>query len=73
MITFLLAAFLALFIPGDIFVGRLNLTALQRIVLALGLGLVLWALQAFIFGFLGLRNLTYVYLFVAVILWLKRW
>jgi len=69
---FIIATILAFFIPGDIFIRRLNLTKLQRIVLAVGLGMVLWALQGFIFGFLGFRDLTYVYLAICMILWLKR-
>ncbi len=72
MVTFLLATIVAIFVPGDIFIRRLGLSTFQRVVLALGLGLVLWALQGFVFGFLGLRDLTYVYLVVAAILWLKR-
>lgn len=72
MIIFLLAVVLAFFIPGDLFIRRLNLTNFQRVVLAVAGGMVLWALQGFIFGFLGLRDLTYVYLAVCGILWLKR-
>ncbi|MBI4099915.1 hypothetical protein HY440_02810 [Candidatus Microgenomates bacterium] len=72
MITFLLAVLVAIFVPGDLAARRLDLPTFQRIVLALGLGLVFWALQGFIFGFLGFRDLTYVYLAAALILWLKR-
>lgn len=72
VITFLLATTIAVFIPGDVLVRRLGLPTFQRVVLALGLGLVMWALQGFVFGFLGLRNLTYAYLVLAGILWLKR-
>ncbi|MCL4390454.1 MAG: hypothetical protein M1484_00440 [Patescibacteria group bacterium] len=72
MVVFLFACLVALFIPGDIFIRRLNLTIFQRVVLALGLGLVLWALQGFILGYLNLRNLTYVYLTVAFLIWLKH-
>ena len=70
--TFLLAGILAFFIPGDLVVRRLNLSKFQRVVLAIGVGLVLWAFQGFVFGFLGLRSLTYVYLLAAFVLWLKR-
>lgn len=69
---FIIAVFLAFFIPGDIFIRRLNLTVFQRVVLSIGLGIILWALQAFTFGFLGKRELTYVYLIISLLLWLRR-
>ncbi len=72
MATFLLAVVIAFYIPGDIFIRKLTLPVFQRVILALGLGLALWALQGFVFGFLGWRDLTYVYLLIAAILWLKR-
>lgn len=72
MLVFALAAFLAFYIPGDVFVRRLRLSLLPRIVLALGFGLALWAFQGFVFGFLGWRFLTYVYLVVFAFLWLKH-
>jgi hypothetical protein len=72
MVSFLLACVVALFLPGDVFVKRLGLPIFQRVVLATGLGFALWALQGFVFGFLGLRDLTYAYLVVAAVLWLKR-
>ncbi len=75
MTVFLLAIFLAIFIPGDLFVARLKLTLFQRVILSFGVGLVLWALQGFIFGFLGFRTLTFGYIAICLVLWLwlKRW
>lgn len=72
MATFLLAIFLAFFIPGDVLVRRLKLPRWQRVVCSLGLGVVMWALQGFVVGFMGLRFLTYFYLVLAGLLWLKR-
>lgn len=72
-IGFIIAIILAFFIPGDLFTRQFKLTLFQRIVLAMGLGIVLWALQGFIFGFLALRNLSYVYLAICLILWSKPW
>lgn len=72
MITFLLAVFLAIFVPGDLVIKPLGLPSFQRAVLALGMGLVMWALQGFILGFLGMRILTYGYLIICLILWLRR-
>lgn len=72
-IGFIIAIILAFFIPGDLFIKQLKLILFQRIVLATGLGIVLWALQGFIFGFLNFRNLTYVYVVICLILWSKPW
>lgn len=72
MAVFLLAVVVAVFVPGDLLIRRLHLHLFHRTVLALGLGLVLWAIQGFVLGFLGLRQLTYIYLVIAMILWLRR-
>ena len=68
---FILAAFVAFFIPGDVFLQKLELTGLKRIVLASVLGLVLWAWQGMIFGYLGLRELSYIYLLIFIFVWIK--
>lgn len=68
---FLLATLLAFFIPGNIFVATLQLTRLQKITLSLSFGIVLWALQGFLFGYLQMRGLTYLYLGITLIIWLK--
>lgn len=66
---FLFAIFLAFYIPGSVLLGRLNLTTFHRISLSLVLGMVLWGWQGFLFGFLGVRWLSYVYLLLLFLIW----
>lgn len=69
-LIFIFAAITAFYLPGDTFISRLKLHPLERIVSALALGISLWAMQGFIFGFLNLRFLTYIYLFGFSIIWI---
>lgn len=68
---FFVAIFLAFFIPGDLLLKRVQLSSFQRVVLGTILGMVLWGWQGWIFGYLSLRWLSYFYLLVVVLLWLK--
>lgn len=72
MVVFLIATFLAFFIPGDLVVERLNLKFLPRLALSFILGIGFWATQGLIFGYLNLRSLSYIYVTVAGLLWLKN-
>lgn len=72
MIVFLIAVFLAFFIPGNLVVERFDLKFLPRFTLSFILGISLWAAQELIFGYLNLRFLTYVYLIVCLLFWLKN-
>ena len=71
-VYFLIAIFLAFYIPGVYFISRLKLTKLQEIILSTILGMVLWGWQGFIFGYLDLRWFSYVYLTLFVSLWFKK-
>ncbi len=68
---FLFAVFLAFFIPGNIFIKPLRLTNLQTITLSLSFGIILWALQGYMFGYLHARWMTYLYLMINLVLWIK--
>lgn len=68
---FFISVFVAFFMPGSIFLRQFSLTNFQKVVLSLILGMVLWALQGFIFGFLQIRFATYLYLLIFFVLWLK--
>src|SRR5258708_13289096 len=68
---FIIAIFVAFYIPGRLALSKQDLTPFQSIVLSITLGIVLWGWQGFIFGFLGIRWITYLYLFVAFILWFR--
>lgn len=69
--VFLIAVFLAFFIPGDLLIRKSNLSIFQRFVLGTGIGMVLWGWQGLIFGYLGLRFLSYIYIAVSFLLWIK--
>lgn len=67
---FIVALFLAAYIPGNLLTRRLSLSTFQNYVISLVIGLVLWAWQGFLFGYLQLRWLSYVYIVVAFLLWI---
>lgn len=69
---FLFSICVAFFIPGHIFISRLRLTKLQTIPLSISLGIILWALQGFLFGYLNIRWATYIYILLTTIIWLKN-
>jgi len=68
---FFIGVFLSFFIPGYLLLKDLGITNAQKIILSLITGLVLWAWQGFIFGHLGIRWLSYVYLAITSLLYLK--
>lgn len=68
---FLFALFFAFYIPGFLFLNKLQLNTFQKSVLSLIVGMVLWGWQGMIFGYLGFRWLTYAYLLIAFFLWIK--
>lgn len=71
-IYFILAIFVAFYIPGVFFISKFKLSKFQEIVLSFILGMVLWGWQAMIFGYANLRFLSYLYLIVFLALWLRK-
>src|SRR4051812_28048369 len=69
-IYFLLSIFLSFFIPGDIVVQKIRLPFLHRIIVSFIVGMVFWGLQGFLFGHLGVRWMSYVYLAVCLFIWI---
>lgn len=70
---FLIAIFFAFYIPGSLVLGSVKKyfpSVFQRITLSIVTGIVLWAYQGFLFGFLGMRFLTYLYIIIFFIFWL---
>lgn len=61
------AFIVALYIPGSVALGKRS-----GVVLSISVGLILWAWQGVIFGYLGLRMLTYVYLGMCLFLWIRK-
>jgi len=66
---FFLAVFLAFYIPGTIVLKKLKLQFFANFVLSIVLGMVLFAWQGMIFGYLGIRWASYIYLISGLILW----
>ncbi len=69
---FIISIFFAFYIPGEVLMRKMELTLFQRNVLAIVIGMVLWALQGFILGYLQLRWLSYFYLLIFFLLWINR-
>ncbi|MCB9802197.1 MAG: hypothetical protein H6774_03855 [Pseudomonadales bacterium] len=71
---FLFAIGISWFTPGFLITSKIkHLSAPYRVLLAWSMGLVVWGFQGFLFGYLGMRWLTLVYLVVVVVLcFLKR-
>lgn len=74
-ILFIFAVFTAFYIPGKIVIGK-SLDNFQsgfgKFILELTVGMVLFAYQGAIFGYLGMRFLSYIYLIIFFILWCKQ-
>src|SRR6185312_16729686 len=68
---FLLALFLSCFIPGNLFLKKIKLGNLQHFVLSMGLGIVLWGWQGYLFGYLHIRWMSYIYPLVFLLLWIR--
>ena len=68
---FLISVFSAFFIPGDLALRKLKLTFFQRFVLGTLAGMVLWGWQGFVLGYLGIRWLSYFYIFATFVAWIK--
>lgn len=68
-LIFLFGIWLAFYVPGGLLLRRLQLKFFERLMLAVVVGIVLWACQGLIFGFLGVRNLSYSYLVVLFLGW----
>lgn len=69
LLIFFFAVFFAFFVPGDVCLKKFKFSSLQRLVLGTTLGMIMWAWQGFIFGYLNLRFLSYFYLITFLIFW----
>ncbi len=70
ILIFPIVFFLTFIIPGSILIYPLRLEAFETVTLGSGLGVALWAMQGFVFGLLGLRQLTYLYLLTFLVIWI---
>lgn len=74
LIPFIFAAiFVAFYIPGRVVLGeQKNLSTLGIFSVSIILGIVLWGWQGYIFGFLQNRWLSYFYLLIFIIIFIKK-
>ena len=71
IIVFVFAWALAFFIPGDNLLKPLKLTLFARLILGTILGISIWALTGYFFGWIGARWLSYFYLVGNFLIWSK--
>jgi len=70
---FLISVYLTFYLPGNVVISFLKIHSLgMKILLPTIVGIVLWGMQGYILGYLQLRFLTYVYLFVMIFFAYKR-
>lgn len=67
---FIAAVFLAFFVPGSLLTRRFKLSVFQHVVISIPVGMVLWGWQGFIFGYLGIRFFSYIFLTVFFLIFL---
>lgn len=66
---FVIAIFVSFYLPGFSLISFLKIKSkLTCILLSFVLGIVMWAIQGYVFGFLGIRWCTYLYLVLACLL-----
>lgn len=74
---FLASIYCAFYIPGRVLFGksllRLTSSPFAMFILSLTLGMVIWAYQGVVLGYLQLRFLTYFYLLIFFIIWFKSY
>jgi hypothetical protein len=68
---FLITIFIVFYIPGNVFIRWQKFSLLSNIVLSFILGIVLFSFQGLLFGYLGIRWLSYIYLLGMGIFWIK--
>lgn len=70
---FLLAAFVSWFIPGWVVLSQVSWKNQGlKATLSLPVGLALWGFQGYVFGYLDLRLLSFLYLFVCTIVFFQQ-
>lgn len=69
-LLYFVAVLIAYYIPGYLLLRRLQMPLIFKTALSITLGMVLFAYQAYVLGYLNLRTGTYLYLTVCTLLWL---
>jgi hypothetical protein len=70
-LLFFIAFFVSFIIPGLVLMHKTTLSTVQRTLIAPILGIAMWAVQGFVFGWLATRALTYLYLLTFIFLFFK--
>lgn len=72
---FIFSIILAFYIPGRVILGKalsdISDNKFSQAIISLTLGMVLWAYQGVIFGYLNIRFATYLYIALFFIFWIK--
>ncbi len=66
---YIAVVFFAYFIPGSLILKKLQMPKLFRIPLAIVVGMVLFALQGYIFAYFNIRFAAWIYLLCCFVLW----
>ncbi len=69
-IYFIPVVFISNYIPGNLLLNKLKIDRFSKIILSIVTGMVLWGYQGYIFGYIGFRFGTYIYLFACLVFWL---
>ncbi len=69
-IYFIASSFITFYIPGNYFLTHIDIPRFNKIIITIILGVVLWGWQSYIFGFLGIRGMSYFYIVFFTILYL---
>lgn len=74
VLEFIFVVILAFYIPGRVALGKLKLSFLPLVGVSIVTGIVLWAMQGLVFGYLHIRWASYIYLliFFGVFVWQKH-
>ncbi len=67
---YIFAVFVSAYIPGSLLLRTLKVDKFSKIIISLVLGIVIWGYQGYIFGYIGLRFLSYIYLSSVFIFWI---
>lgn len=72
VIYFIFAAVFAFYVPGKIVLGKVAFPKLMDTSISIVVGIVLWAMQGLVFGYLHIRFMSYLYILVFVVLFIKK-
>ncbi len=72
VLFFIISIFFAFYVPGRVFLGEIKLSILAKATVSIISGIVLWALQGVVFGYMHARWLSYGYLLLMFFIFIKE-